>query len=149
MALSARDKAEMESFVSCLNNLLGKFRYRLEAGQAEAEGDMLLLPVEPGDLNQRFRLDDNGGESILVEQEQPERDHMGPGGYMIQVPKPVAPSAPSPYCHNASDMQPLSPAPSPFSPVKIILDVWASLTPALQKEAAEGTLRLLVRLEED
>ena len=51
-----------------------------------------------------------------------------------------------PYNHYAEDMELLSSSPTSFSPVKAILEAWASLSPSLQKDAAEDTLRMLVRL---
>ena len=51
-----------------------------------------------------------------------------------------------PYNHYAEDMELLCSSPASFSPVKAILEVWASLPPSLQRDAAEDTLRTLVRL---
>ena len=55
-------------------------------------------------------------------------------------------NAGGPYSLYAKHMELLSPAPSSFSSVKTILEVWASLPPFLQKDAAEDTLRMLVRV---
>ena len=143
MDLSAKQKAEMESFVSCLNNLLSKFRYKLEADkrvlitvQPKTEPPVKDLQVDqpksarPLQVGDRVITLQNGNNAVRFDFAGQGNKEVCNGSYRSVLTRGLSPA----------------PASSSFSPVKTRLGVWASLPPALQKDAAEDTLRMLVRL---